>query len=64
MTTKDLKPGDKLLCPDGKVRTISYCTTIEAEIYILFEEEEPVPQTQNPGWWMCPQRKWLLEALK
>lgn len=63
MTIEDLKPGDKLLCPDGKVRTISYCTTIEGEIYILFEEEL-VPRTQNPGWEMCQQKKWLLEALK
>ena len=72
MTTKDLKPGDKLRCPDGKVRTISYCTTIEGEIYILFEEKELAPRTQSPGWqmcpdikWqMCPDIKWLLEGLK
>lgn len=57
MTTKDLKPGDKLQCPDGKVRTISYCTIIEGEIYILFEKE-PVPQNQNQGWEMCTLKKW------
>ena len=67
MTIEDLKPGDKLRCPDGKVRTISYCTTIEGEIYILFEEKELVPRTQSPespGWQMCPDIKWLLEGLK
>ena len=63
MTTKNLKPGDKLRCPDGKARTISSCVTLGGKTYIVFEDE-PVPQIKNPGWQMCPDIKWLLEDLK